>query len=230
MSTLAKTTTATGRDKGKTISAAASVNGKSHANDQAATNGAAKTSSTSDNHGSQISTLATTTTAKGVDKGAEISTAASDGKNKAGQNGKAGDDHGKSQDDHGNPTQPSPPANRNKAATGANGNFVYRSQDGTFMAWCHDLTSVQRRDPFDPDVGILHKLRVTYTCTDQDRNTVYLKAKVADHGEGAAPVTPPPTSSDSPADTPTDTETSPAETPEEEPNDEAEPWWRKILG
>jgi hypothetical protein len=65
-----------------------------------------------------------------------------------------------------------------------NGNWVYHSADGSFSAWCHDLTSVQRRDPFDPeDVGIVYKLRLTYTCTDQDGNLVYLKAKVADHGE-----------------------------------------------
>ena len=69
-------------------------------------------------HGSQISTLATTTTARGVDKGAIISTAASGGKSKAGQHGKAGDQHGKAGDQHGNPTQPDPPANSNKGGNG----------------------------------------------------------------------------------------------------------------
>lgn len=51
--------------------------------------------------GAEISQLATTTTATGVAKGAEISTAASGGKSHAGQHGKAGQDHGQAGDDHG---------------------------------------------------------------------------------------------------------------------------------
>ena len=51
--------------------------------------------------GAQISTLARTTTATGVAKGAEISTAASGGKSQAGQHGKAAEDHGKAGDEHG---------------------------------------------------------------------------------------------------------------------------------
>lgn len=107
VSNLARTTTETGRDKGEAISAVASANGKDHPTAKTAKPATAG----SDNHGSQISTLATTTTANGVDKGTTISTAASGGKSKAGQHGKAGDQHG-------NPNQPDPPANSNKGGNG----------------------------------------------------------------------------------------------------------------
>ena len=125
VSALAKTTTDTGRDKGNVISAAASVNGKIHAGIHAHTSNARNTLGPAQNHGRVISTLATTTTATGADKGATISTAASDGKSNAGQHGKAGDPHGKSQDPHGkagdahgNPTRPDPPDNSNKGGNG----------------------------------------------------------------------------------------------------------------
>src|SRR5262249_10845306 len=48
--------------------------------------------------GSAISTIATTTTATGVAKGAEISTAASGGQSQAGQHGKAAEPHGNGAD------------------------------------------------------------------------------------------------------------------------------------
>jgi hypothetical protein len=51
--------------------------------------------------GSEISHIATTTTATGVLKGAEICTAASDGQCQAGQHGAATQDHGQSGQDHG---------------------------------------------------------------------------------------------------------------------------------
>ena len=56
------------------------------ANDEAAENGTGK--------GAEISELATTTDLSGVEKGAAISTLASDGKSQAGQHGEATADHG----------------------------------------------------------------------------------------------------------------------------------------
>ena len=125
VSNLARTTTETGRDKGKAISAVASTNSSNHANGD---KHPATTTSTArpENHGDQISTLATSTTTKGVAKGATISTAASGGKSKAGEHGKAGDhgksgdQHGKSGDEHGNPTQPDPSAHSNKGGNSQN--------------------------------------------------------------------------------------------------------------
>ena len=102
ISQLARTTTATGADKGAEISAAAS-DGKSHAgehghkgrhNANGKGNGKAKGQSTSHGKGKEISTLARTTTATGVDKGAEISTAASGGKSHAGEHGGGSSSHG----------------------------------------------------------------------------------------------------------------------------------------
>jgi hypothetical protein len=77
VSDTARTTTATGVDKGALISNIAS-GGASQAGAQGAPDST---------KGSVISDIARTTTATGVDKGAEISTAASDGKSQAGQNG-----------------------------------------------------------------------------------------------------------------------------------------------
>ena len=56
--------------------------------------------------GSVVSQLATTTTANGIAKGAEICTLASAGKCQAGQHGKAGDPHGKAGDPHGKAGDP----------------------------------------------------------------------------------------------------------------------------
>jgi hypothetical protein len=62
-------------------------------------------------HGAEISTLARTTDAKGVDKGAEISTAASGGKSHAGQHGNG---NGGSHPDHPNhPSHPDHPSGGN---------------------------------------------------------------------------------------------------------------------
>jgi len=102
ISELARTTTAIGSEKGAEISAAAS-GGKSHAgrshgagSDESEHGGKGK------GKGAEISTLATTTTATGVDKGAEISTAASGGKSHAGEHGGGSSDHGHS-DSHATP-------------------------------------------------------------------------------------------------------------------------------
>lgn len=61
-----------------------------------------------DSHGkgSTISQIATSTTATGVAKGAEICTAASAGNCQAGQHGQAGDPHGLGPDPHGQSEQP----------------------------------------------------------------------------------------------------------------------------
>ena len=69
-------------------------------------------------HGAEISTLARTTDAKGVDKGAEISTAASGGKSHAGEHGNG---HGGSHPSH--PDHPSHPGHPSHPAhpAGANG-------------------------------------------------------------------------------------------------------------
>jgi hypothetical protein len=77
VSDLARTTDATGVDKGALISSLASA-GKSGAGQDAA-------AQPSDTKGSTISDLARTTDATGVDKGAEVSAAASDGRSQAGQ-------------------------------------------------------------------------------------------------------------------------------------------------
>jgi hypothetical protein len=64
------------------------------------------------------------------------------------------------------------------------GEIEYQSADHSFRAHCHNLTSFDRRVPWDPmDDGAVTKVRVTATCTDQNGKTVYFKAKLADHGE-----------------------------------------------
>ena len=69
--------------------------GNGDAGDSPSTDPAGHGSGT-DGKGNEVSRLATTTDSTGVDKGAEISTLASDGKSKAGQHGSAGDESGKS--------------------------------------------------------------------------------------------------------------------------------------
>ena len=69
-------------------------------------------------HGSEISKLARTTDAKGVDKGAQISTAASGGKSHAGQHGGAGGGTHPSHPTH--PAHPSHPS-RHDHPSGGNG-------------------------------------------------------------------------------------------------------------
>lgn len=91
VSTLAKTTTATGAAKGAVISATASE-GRSRAG---RTGGGGLGKPTTAGKGSEISTLAHTTTATGRDKGATISTAASGGKSHSGQHGGGASGHGR---------------------------------------------------------------------------------------------------------------------------------------
>jgi hypothetical protein len=67
-------------------------------------------------HGAEISTLARTTDAKGVDKGGEISTAASGGKSHAGEHGTG---HGGSHPTH--PTRPSHPSHPDHPSGGDGG-------------------------------------------------------------------------------------------------------------
>ena len=70
-------------------------------------------------HGAEISTLARTTDAKGVDKGAEISTAASGGKSHAGQHGNG---HGGSHPSHpDHPNHPSHPSHPDHPSGGNGG-------------------------------------------------------------------------------------------------------------
>ena len=100
VSTLAKTTTAAGAAKGAVISATASDD-RSHAGRAGAggsgkptTGGKGGTDASGHGKGTEISTLARTTTATGRDKGAVISTAASGGKSHAGQHGGGVSGHG----------------------------------------------------------------------------------------------------------------------------------------
>ncbi len=70
-------------------------------------------------HGAEISTLARTTDAKGVDKGAEISTAASGGKSHAGEHGSG---HGGSHPTHpDHPSHPSHPSHPDHPTGGTGG-------------------------------------------------------------------------------------------------------------
>jgi hypothetical protein len=57
-------------------------------------NGPTSTEAEGGGKGAEISDLATTTDLTGIDKGAAISTAASEGKSRAGQHGQATEDHG----------------------------------------------------------------------------------------------------------------------------------------
>jgi hypothetical protein len=73
-------------------------------------------------HGSQISKLAHTTDAKGVDKGAEISTAASGGKSHAGQHGNGhGGSHPIHPDHPSHPSHPSRPSHPDHPSGGNGG-------------------------------------------------------------------------------------------------------------
>jgi hypothetical protein len=97
ISELTRTTDATGVEKGAVVSTAASE-GKSQAGqhgsaateaDGGSNSAAAANAASTAGKGGEISELATTTDATGVEKGAVISTAASEGKSQAGQNGPA---------------------------------------------------------------------------------------------------------------------------------------------
>jgi hypothetical protein len=95
ISELARTTEATGVEKGAAVSTAASE-GKSRAGQDAAAGSnsrarrnPAATGTGAAGKGSEISELARTTEATGVEKGAAVSTAASDGKSQAGEQGSA---------------------------------------------------------------------------------------------------------------------------------------------
>jgi hypothetical protein len=89
ISELARTTDATGVEKGAVVSTAASV-GKSQAGQQGGgASAAAANAPATTGKGGEISELATTTEATGVEKGAVVSTAASEGKSQAGENGSA---------------------------------------------------------------------------------------------------------------------------------------------
>ncbi len=68
------------------------------------------------------------------------------------------------------------------AKSDLSGELQYRSADGTFSAHCQGYTSWRLEQ--SPDG--LPKPRVTATCTDEDGNTVYLKAKVVDRAEPGA--------------------------------------------
>jgi hypothetical protein len=70
-------------------------------------------------HGPEISKLARTTTAKGVDKGAQVSTAASAGKSHAGQNGNAAGGTDLSHPTH--PTHPNHPSHPDHPSGGNSG-------------------------------------------------------------------------------------------------------------
>jgi hypothetical protein len=96
VSTLARSTTATGSAKGAAIAAAASA-GRSYAGGPAGGSSAGTAGTRSHGHGATISALAHSTSGTAGAKGATISAAASGGKSHAGQHGH----NGKSQNAHG---------------------------------------------------------------------------------------------------------------------------------